>query len=315
MTFGAGGKVGVNIFMLISGYFLVNKQFKKSRLISFAVRTYVVAFFIVAISVVFAQQSIKSAVMLFLNPIFPFNGTGWWYITAYAVVLLLFPVINLIFENLSQKSMWIGILCSIMFMSVLPLFNLDTELPGATHGAVWMIVLYAIGGYLSKFNVLNKITLKQVWLALVVALSLMVGRFALILWQPQAVKPILSLLGWLQPIPWRDADPFLLIVAICIFAFAVKYPSLKMGKITKILAGETLAMYMLHNSNDFATKYRLIAHGYIGWQSWSGIQYVAFEIGMGILMFVLASLMSLAIAPIEQYAVKAVNRKLGGSNE
>lgn len=315
MIIGAGGKAGVNAFMLISGYFLVNKKYKKSRIVDFVVRTYVVTLFIVILGVAFADQSIKSALVLFVTPIFPLNGLGWWYITAYAVVLLAFPAINQLFAAFNKKQMALGIGCAVLLMSVLPLFNLSTELPGDTHGALWLAVLYAIGGFISKYHVSISMSLSKMWMLLCATIVTMAARFALILWHPGALLWLLNLLGWEKSIPWRDADPFLLVISLLMFMIALKAKPVPMGGVIKTLSGETLALYMLHNSNAFATKYRLMAHGLIGWSSWSGLQYVAFEIGMGILMFVLASLMSLAIAPIEQYVVKAVNRKLGDQNE
>jgi peptidoglycan/LPS O-acetylase OafA/YrhL len=310
MVIGAGGKAGVNAFMLISGFFLVNKSFKMSRIIGFVVRTYVVTLFIVILGVVFANQSIKSALVLLVAPIFPLNGLGWWYITAYAVVLLAFPAINQLFAVFNKKQMAIGISCAVLLMSILPLFNLSTELPGDTHGALWLAVLYAIGGFMGKYRESINMSLSKMWSLLGVTIVIMAARFALILWHPGASLKLLNILGWEKAIPWRDADPFLLVISVLMFMIALKAKPIPMGGLIKILSGETLALYMLHNSNAFATKYRLMAHGLINWSNWSGLQYVAFEIGMGILLFVICSVVALVLAPIERAAVKHVTRLL-----
>lgn len=304
VALGSWGKIGVDIFMLISGYFLFSKGYKWTRAVNFVARTYVIAVLIGILGILFANQSKSSALLLAISPIFPLEGTGWWYVTGYAVVLVAFPAVNRVFATVNQKTIKNSLVIIFLLMSVLPFLNLSTQLPGEKTSAVWMLYVYAIGAYIGKFVSIKDIKLKQLWLYLLGATVLLIMRFAAIIWHPGILYPILEKLDWIRAIPWYDSDPILLIIGVLVFLIALSSPMIPMGRVFKLLAGETLGMYMIHNSNAFADQYRLVIHELINWKTWSGLQLVGFEVGMAIFLFVFSALFVIIISPLEKGMVK-----------
>lgn len=316
MVVGSGGKIGVNLFMLITGYFLIKRTFKLRRLVNFAARTYFISAVIVVVALFLAPISIGRALIDLLTPIFPFDGPGWWYVTGYAIVLLLSPVINLIFRQLSQKqATWLvgGVL---LFTSVLPWLNIQTQTISltATNGGLWMICMYMVGGYLSLYP-LSRVTVRQWWTLLIGGFLVMILRFAVLIWSPAFLSIPLRLLGWSKSIPWTDHDPVILLVSVAAFELALLLPSLGMPRWLQRLAGETLALYMLHNSNPVSIKYRGMFYNMIDWQHWHSWQFVVFELAAALLVFAVVVVITLLIAPLEdrfaKWAVQRVHKRTG----
>lgn len=90
--FGLGGRLGVNIFVLISGYFLINSKFKPKKLLSLFIQVW---FFSISIYLIFLiSGGISFTWGSFLCNIFPVVTSQYWFITTYIGLYLLSPFIN-----------------------------------------------------------------------------------------------------------------------------------------------------------------------------------------------------------------------------
>ncbi len=94
------GAVGVDIFVLISGYFLVTAEFKFSKLIKLECE---VLFYSVLLGVVFFFTtdliSMKELIFSFL----PSLSNSYWFISTYLLLYLLSPFINKMIHAIGQK--------------------------------------------------------------------------------------------------------------------------------------------------------------------------------------------------------------------
>lgn len=142
----AGGKIGVNLFVLISGYFLINSKFNIKKLIKLFGETwfYSVAIALIAILGLKIQIGIKEL----LQVIFPITYNQYWFITAYAVMYIFSDYINKFLKLLSKKEYDKLLIMLIVIFSILP------SIMGAKFLASdlgWLIILYAIGAYINLF--------------------------------------------------------------------------------------------------------------------------------------------------------------------
>ena len=98
----SGGKFGVNIFVLISGYFLCKSTFKWQKLIKLELQ---VLFYSIIIGVVFyiysEEKSLSNLVFSFL----PLYSSEYWFYKAYFVLFLLSPFLN-VFINSIEKTQY-----------------------------------------------------------------------------------------------------------------------------------------------------------------------------------------------------------------
>ena len=85
------GKIGVNLFVLISGYFLVTKKkynYKKILLFWLQILLYSIIIYLV-LTLVFKNNSIR-----LIEALMPLSYKKWWFATSYFILYLIYPYIN-----------------------------------------------------------------------------------------------------------------------------------------------------------------------------------------------------------------------------
>ena len=96
-----GGKLGVDIFVLISAYFMVDKNFKFSRIIDLVVQTTFYSFLIYLISCCFGLEKFTFKDFLLSSAFACITQYG--FITNYLLLLLLSPLLNIVIKNSTRK--------------------------------------------------------------------------------------------------------------------------------------------------------------------------------------------------------------------
>ena len=147
----------VDVFVLISGYFLCTQKFKLSRIIkmAFAVIFYSVAWYLMTIYVFHEPLAKKELI----RAVLPISYNQYWFISAYIGMYLLSPVLNVLIRNLKQKQ-HIGTIALLVAMfslwpDVLP-FSSPLGITPKGYTVVWFVVLYIIATYFQKYPVKMK---------------------------------------------------------------------------------------------------------------------------------------------------------------
>ena len=93
-----GGKIGVNVFILITGYFMINSKFKIQKVFNLLtqVLTYTLFFLIINLNNVSIRQIVVS--------ILPVTYSQYGFITNYIIVYILSPYINIFIENIDKRN-------------------------------------------------------------------------------------------------------------------------------------------------------------------------------------------------------------------
>lgn len=194
------GQVGVGLFLLISGYFLVDKDFSWWRVIRTVTQTwcysallmlliYVVSTFTPYfnwLSMVFSPQSIAHTLVLLLLP--TLNGE-YWFITVYVLLLVVSPFLNMVLCQTSHKQL--GALISfLIFLSVMPYISFHPEGP---HDAfywtplTYALTLYVVGGWLRLYGTTALAQRLRCWhLAVYAVVSFAVLTGLLWLWKDES---------------------------------------------------------------------------------------------------------------------------------
>lgn len=140
----------VNLYGLTTGYLMCDKPFRLSRVVKLWATT---VFWSVAVScvlfVVFpATRTFEEIVSMFL----PILRGRYWFFTAYFVVMMLSPALNLLIRSLTKGQFRLLLAALFLIFGVIPVGSLgyDVLRISTGHHFSWMIVLYMIGGYLRK---------------------------------------------------------------------------------------------------------------------------------------------------------------------
>lgn len=106
-----GGDIGVGVFFLITGYFMIDKEKPRSIIgVLGEVLFYGITGMVVYILIFLFFHS-ELNVRYMLNNLFtPISGNVWWFASAYTILLLISPYINYFFKNLNSTEIWTLIL-------------------------------------------------------------------------------------------------------------------------------------------------------------------------------------------------------------
>ncbi|WP_192986673.1 acyltransferase [Carnobacterium mobile] len=142
-----GGKLGVDLFVLITGFFTVKSSgFKVKKLLRllFEVQTYSILFYVLFISfgnIPFSMEGIVKAV-------FPVTFSSYWFATNYILLYILSPFINQFLINISKRTYNKLLIVAFVIWVVIP------TVTGAELGLsylFWFILMYSVGAYIQLF--------------------------------------------------------------------------------------------------------------------------------------------------------------------
>lgn len=144
-----GGKFGVNIFVLISGYFLCRASFSMRKVSKILGEILFYIIIVLSFVIVFFYDSITYERIV--SCIYPYQGFAVNYIYLY----ILFPYINKTLQCLSRENILKLLLFLVFIMSFLTTFLPKFD---GFWLLSWLVLLYMIGGYIRNYITYTIIT-------------------------------------------------------------------------------------------------------------------------------------------------------------
>lgn len=231
-----GGKVGVNCFILISGYFLSKSTFKLYSLLRVWTLT---LFYSVGIYVLFFLLGTNyPSFSILLRSLFPVLLSTYWFITAYILIYISVPILNILTNTLSKSLYQKVLLIYFILFSILENFTRTDIL---NNGLLWFIFLYLLGGYISLYPIQ---LFSKSKLILMIVLSILSNLFTIALLDifgkkiPELVNKEVFIFSNTQGI-------FPLITAFAVFLL-IKELNIKSNYIINKIASTTFAVYLIH---------------------------------------------------------------------
>ena len=236
------GKVGVNLFVLISAFFLSSKTAFKTRKVLFIL--FEMFFFSVIIKVAFFFVDQKEFSQDLIWALFPFGRNTWWFMTCYLLLYLLHPLLNLAIHHMPKKMHLFFIVLLFVLWSVLPTFL------GADYGytsLAWFILLYLAAAYVRIYDLSLK---KPVWaiaLACGVFLLVFFAKAGLIFLFGQENRVVQKLISWFSLVNINNS---LQLLTTLVLFVAFKSIHTKPRKVVNFVASFTLSIYLFHDHPD-----------------------------------------------------------------
>ena len=144
-------QVCVNIYVLLSGYFMVGSQFRLHKLVTLWMETAFYGFVLKLIFMLTGQDtfSLISLVSCFL----PILSGRYWFLTIYVGMYLLSPFLNLLIRAMDKKAHSLLNLCLFclfsVWVSIHPKFaGMNT---GGGWGLAWFVVLYIAAAWFQLY--------------------------------------------------------------------------------------------------------------------------------------------------------------------
>lgn len=151
-----GGKTGTNIFVLISGYFLVNsKGIKISKIIKLWLQIFTYS---VLIYIIFTVSGLEPfSIKAFIKCMLPITYEGWWFAGTYFVLYLISPFINIFLRALDQRNYQRFLVVVLILWCLIPTVT-DQKFEG--NNLLWFICLYSVAAYIRLWHDESDISLK-----------------------------------------------------------------------------------------------------------------------------------------------------------
>ena len=143
-----GGKIGVNIFVIISGYYMTeSSKSVVGRVIKLWLQIEFYSIVIFAVMTLFGQEifSIKELIKHCMPVVF----SQWWFATNYIVLCLLSPFINTFVDSISASRLRELLLMCTILWSIVPVI---TNMYLGCTSLVWFVYLYMLAAYIKKFG-------------------------------------------------------------------------------------------------------------------------------------------------------------------
>ncbi len=147
--------VAVNVYVLITGYFMCESSMKVSRLLQILCQ---VMWYVLLIPVVLAllgQVDVTAFTTYdWLKLFFPVHMKHYWFVTSYVILMLFVPFLNPAIKHMSRMQHLTATALLVLYQmfpkSVLPVVFTDDD---AGYGPIWLICLYLIAAYIRKYGI------------------------------------------------------------------------------------------------------------------------------------------------------------------
>ena len=235
----AGGYIGVNCFVLISGYFLSASTHSKIRaphLFKLLGQTLFYSVAIFAAACALGLQEFK--INWIIRACFPISNKIWWYATAYVVLYLLHPYLNRLIHTMNRRAYQNLIAILVLIRSVIPLITRETF---PTEDFLWFATLYLIAGYIRLYGLNPKLTARRSFLLFVV-FGLM--RYAAAIAMVHISFRIPTTLGRAL-LMYEPNSLFTLLTSVFLFA-AFEKAQIKSSRSINTIASASFGVYLLH---------------------------------------------------------------------
>jgi surface polysaccharide O-acyltransferase-like enzyme len=235
---GVLGNLGVDIFVLITGYFISEKSFSVKRLSSLFAQVWFYSLLLTAVAVWAFQVDV--GVNDVIRAVFPTIFTEYWFFTAYVILLLVSPFLNIAIRHMERASFLKLLLCLMILWVIIP--SVTTQ--GMYSGHIpHFVSLYFVGAYFKKYPDLCFSQKKLRYLCVLACWSLLILLTVGFHFLGDRLPGILS--GYRENLYAKES---ILIVGIAVglFAFAV-YSKPFTSRIINIVSSCVFGTYLIHD--------------------------------------------------------------------
>lgn len=241
--------VSVNVYVLISAYFLCNSTFKFKRLIKLVTEVW---FYSVLIYVLYcASGRTTPSIGGLLHTALPVLFGEYWFATIYVGMYILSPFLNKALTAFDQKESRKLIFVLFLLFSLIPnIFFYSKWLNfGEGYGIVWFVVLYTIGTYIRNFvttDILIENKRKIYWLCALFCVLPVISK-ATIAAVTTAIVGHQVASGAFFLNNSIIILPASVLVLLSFLTFDIK--GIAISKLVNFIAGSCFAVYLIHDNN------------------------------------------------------------------
>ena len=235
-----GGKIGVDIFIIISGYFLIDShriRTSKVLILWLQVFTYSIVIFSLFTILKIEKFSLKELV----KSVLPITFSKWWFASAYFVLYLISPYINKLLHIMDKRTYNGYILLLTLMWCIIPTF---TKQSVESNSLLWFIYLYSLAGYIKlygfKYNV-KSTTFIMLSISLILLTYLSSVVFDVIGIKYKIFSEYNTFFYSQNSLP--------IVLSSLLLFIGFQKSEIKCSKTINIIASTTFGIYLIHDNN------------------------------------------------------------------
>lgn len=238
----------VNIYVLISGYFLADSRWRIDKVFSLYLTVWLYS---VLVPLTLDALGIVDLGRLSLGDwqqlLLPIEYEHYWFATAYVMMYILTPVLAIAVRSLNRELLRGVIAGLVVLFSVLKSIN-PYLIPWDKYGndVLWFIVLFMIAGYIRRFGIQASITVRVLTYILT---SILIFVSELIL---GVIVNKTGKLEYMLDMLCANNHILVLLASVALFTAFIELKTdtinEKAGKIILLFSSSTFGIYLLHEN-------------------------------------------------------------------
>lgn len=268
-----GTMCSIDIFGLISGYVGYGRKLKPANIVKLWLRVVFWTILILFGFVLFTGTAITKEILK--HTFLPVISQTYWYITAYFIVWIFSPFLNIIVEKVRNMILTAG--------AVLTVIGLTTVISTSGNNAAWLLLLYTIGAIIRKSGIGRKFNIKQGIIGFVMCIMLTYG--AVILQELGVVgwnRYLWSLWGGRRDGLWPSSITMLMAAMFILFIGINMKTKERINEKLKKITHLILSVYLIH---AHPLVFTLIKDAFSGLAKINWIAEIFGVIGISIIIF------------------------------
>lgn len=147
--------VAVNVYMLISGYFLVESSFKLGRLAELICQVMFYSVLVPVILIAFGVISIgEMGIYRLAQYVLPIHMDQYWFATAYVLMYLFAPLLAGAAKSMEKKQLQITIVLLLLFLSVpKSIIPVQLTIDSLGYDALWFMCVFLVAAYIRLYGI------------------------------------------------------------------------------------------------------------------------------------------------------------------
>lgn len=231
---GSFGKCASLIFILISGYFMINKKMNYKKILRIVFQFFIYS---LTILIVFLLIRGKINIKLIIKLLFPIIFGNWFVIT-YIQLLIISPLLNRLFKNCERAVMKKSLVLCIICFFIIPTFIPNTNWSLSCLGI--FAITYLCGMYINYYHInISKTNILTLVFSLVI-----VSLFDYI----NITHGNLLINFGIDFDSLNSIFMFMIAISIFLIFKSIKIKNINLGKIFGVIAKSSLGIYILHDN-------------------------------------------------------------------
>lgn len=237
----------VNLYVLISGYFLVNSTAKNEKVFKIVIQVLFYSIGIYLIHLATGRLPEYASETFFKTLFFaPIASAHYWFASSYVFFYLLVPFIAVGIRKLNQKQhLGLMIICLLLFSRLWKIIlPQSAPLDDKGYGLIWFLTLFTVASYIRRFVPVNKKKRALYFCLYVLSCAVTLASFF-------AVYAVFKATGRFEvfiQVLLEYNSPTIIVSSISMFLFfrTIDIPDGFFAKIILFISPLTFGIYLLH---------------------------------------------------------------------